>query len=43
MQFAPEITAEVQERACGKFPVEPVRTFDAIHLSTALEFLKGFP
>jgi predicted nucleic acid-binding protein len=38
-----EITAEVQERACGKFPVESVRTLDAIHLSTALEFLKVFP
>jgi predicted nucleic acid-binding protein len=38
-----EITAEVRERACGKFPVEPVRTLDAMHLSTALEFLKVFP
>ncbi len=38
-----EITAEVQRRASGRFPVEPVRTLDAIHLATALEFLKILP
>jgi len=38
-----EITPEVQRRASAKFRVEPVRTLDAIHLATALEFLKILP
>ncbi len=38
-----EITPEVRSRAAKAFPVEPVRTLDAIHLATALEFSKVFP
>src|SRR5262249_53264306 len=37
------ISEEILERASRRFPVEPVRTLDAIHLATALEFLKTFP
>ena len=36
------VTEEVLRRAAGAFPVEPVRTLDAIHLATALTFLKAF-
>ena len=32
---------EVRARASAPFPVEPIRTLDAIHLATALEFLKA--
>lgn len=38
-----EITKEIREGASQPFPVEPVRSLDAIHLSTALEFLKIYP
>jgi predicted nucleic acid-binding protein len=38
-----EITEEVRSRASGMFPVEPVRTLDAIHLATALIFMRAFP
>lgn len=38
-----ELTPAVQTRAGEGFPVEPVRTLDAVHLATALEFLKIFP
>jgi predicted nucleic acid-binding protein len=38
-----EVSADVRARAARSFPVEPVRTLDAIHLSTALEFAKVFP
>jgi predicted nucleic acid-binding protein len=38
-----EITPEVRSRAAKTFPVEPIRTLDAIHLATALEFSKVFP
>jgi predicted nucleic acid-binding protein len=38
-----EITREIREGASQPFPVEPVRSLDAIHLSTALEFLKIYP
>ena len=31
-----DITDEVAERASGDFPVEPVRSLDAIHLATVL-------
>lgn len=37
------ISEEVLARAGRAFPVEPLRTLDAIHLATALEFTKGFP
>jgi len=33
-----EISPEVRSRAKEPFPIEPVRTLDAIHLSTALEW-----
>jgi predicted nucleic acid-binding protein len=35
-----EAGADVRTRAAAPFPVEPIRTLDAIHLATALEFLK---
>jgi predicted nucleic acid-binding protein len=38
-----EMTEEVRERAGRPFPVEPVRTLDAIHLSTALMLGTAFP
>jgi len=38
-----EITATVQQRCYESFPLEPIRILDAIHLATALEFLKVFP
>jgi len=31
-----EMTAECQARARGSFPIEPVRTLDALHLATAI-------
>lgn len=36
------ISEEIFERAGRPFPVEPVRTLDAIHLATALAFTKAF-
>ena len=37
------VSAEVLARAGRSFPIEPVRTLDAIHLATALEFAAAFP
>ena len=37
------VSAAVLARAGRAFPVEPVRTLDAIHLATALEFATTFP
>jgi len=37
------LSEEVLARASRPFPVEPVRTLDAIHLATALEFTAAFP
>lgn len=37
------ITKGIEQRAAEKFPVEPIRTLDAIHLATLLEFLAAFP
>ena len=36
------ISDEILARAGRPFPVEPVRTLDAIHLATALAFTKAF-
>lgn len=38
-----EMTVEIIERASQSFPVEPVRSLDAIHLATALESLQLYP
>lgn len=38
-----EITEEVQSRTKKPFPIEPIRTLDAVHLATSLEFLATFP
>jgi predicted nucleic acid-binding protein len=38
-----EITSEIRSRAGEPFPMEPVRTLDAIHLATALHFARAFP
>jgi predicted nucleic acid-binding protein len=38
-----EITPDIRIRAGEPFPVEPVRTLDAIHLATALRFAKALP
>lgn len=38
-----EITPEIRVRAGEPFPVEPVRTLDAIHLATALQFARALP
>jgi predicted nucleic acid-binding protein len=37
-----EISEEVKKRASESFPIEPVRTLDAIHLATALTFAKVY-
>lgn len=37
------ISEEVMARAGRPFPVEPMRTLDAIHLATALAFTKSSP
>jgi len=37
------IIEPIQRRAGQQFPSEPVRTLDAIHLATALEFLTVYP
>jgi|SRR5688572_8327049 len=36
-----QVTPEVLSRAGQRFPVEPVRTLDAIHLATALIFSRA--
>ncbi len=33
-----EMTGRVLDRACARFPHEPVRTLDALHLATAMMF-----
>ncbi len=38
-----EVSEEVRMGAARSFPEEPVRTLDALHLSTALLFLRAFP
>jgi hypothetical protein len=38
-----EISADVAARAEGPFPVEPVRTLDAIHLASALVVRHSLP
>jgi uncharacterized protein with PIN domain len=38
-----ELTADIRDRAAAAFPVEPVRTLDALHLATVLEFAEAFP
>lgn len=38
-----EMDHSIRARAAESFPVEPVRTLDAIHLATALEFRRAFP
>jgi hypothetical protein len=38
-----EITPTIQARAGEKFPVEPIRTLDAIHLASALELRRIYP
>lgn len=38
-----EITADIRARASEAFPVEPVRTLDAVHLATMLNFARVFP
>jgi predicted nucleic acid-binding protein len=37
------VSNEVLSRAARPFPIESVRTLDAIHLATALEFATTFP
>ncbi|MGH9366130.1 MAG: type II toxin-antitoxin system VapC family toxin [Thermoanaerobaculia bacterium] len=38
-----EVTPDIRLRAAEPFPIEPVRTLDAIHLATALHFARVFP
>ncbi len=38
-----EIHEEIALRASQRFPIEPVRSLDAIHLATALQFLQAEP
>ncbi len=38
-----EISENVRAGAARAFPIEPVRTLDAIHLSTVLLFIEAFP
>ena len=37
------LTESVLARAGSAFPIEPVKTLDAIHLATALAFSESFP
>ena len=37
------MTAEILTRAGQAFPIEPIKTLDAIHLATALAFSESFP
>jgi len=37
------VSPDVLARAGRSFPIEPVRTLDAVHLATALEFAATFP
>lgn len=37
------MTREIENRAGERFPAEPVRTLDAIHLATSLKFAEAFP
>ena len=41
--FRMSMDESVVTGAIGDFPVEPVRSLDAIHLSTALEYKKLYP
>lgn len=38
-----EISSSIRERASHPFPVESIRTLDAIHLATILEILQIYP
>jgi hypothetical protein len=38
-----ELTPDVAERAGGRFPVEPVRTLDAIHLASMAVLRESLP
>jgi hypothetical protein len=38
-----DISKDVRARASRSFPVEPIRTLDALHLATALLFMRVFP
>ena len=38
-----EINSSVRNRATQPFPVEPIRSLDAIQLSTAIEFIQIYP
>lgn len=38
-----EMTGRVLQRARSPFPVEPVRTLDALHLATAVTFREAHP
>jgi predicted nucleic acid-binding protein len=38
-----EMSADILERAAHPFPIEPVRSLDAIHLATSLVLLRLYP
>ena len=38
-----ELSTDILDRAAQPFPIEPVRSLDAIHLATSLDFLRIFP
>ncbi len=38
-----DLSKKIRSRASERFPVEPVRTLDAIHLATILEAIKIYP
>ena len=38
-----ELNSSVRNRAAQPFPVEPIRSLDAIHLATAVEFIQIYP
>ena len=37
------LTPSVQRQAVKRFPVEPLRTLDALHLATAMVFVAAYP
>lgn len=38
-----EVSTDILDRAAQPFPIEPVRSLDAIHLGTSLDLLRIFP
>ncbi len=40
--YVMEISQEIRDRAASRFPIEPIRSLDAIHLAAVLQFVRAF-